>query len=79
MQCDRRLDLVGDDLGDQLAADREVRVGEVVHLRREHFGDAVGPPAVAARMCGVGVADASVNESPIATKRRHGCAVSLGT
>ena len=43
----RGLDLVVDDLRDELAADREIRVGEVVDLLRQHLGDPVGPAAVA--------------------------------
>ena len=42
---------------DELAAHGEVRVGEVVDLLREHFGDPVGPAAVAVRGFGLGVAD----------------------
>ena len=40
---------VVDDLPDELSAHREVRVGEVVDLLRQHLGDAVGPAAVSAR------------------------------
>ena len=58
LELERRLDLVGDDLGDELAAHREVRVGEVVDLLRQHLGDAVGPAAVAVGRGGLGVADA---------------------
>ncbi len=58
LEGDGRLDLVGDDLRDQLAADREVRVGEVVDLLRQHLGDAIGPAAMPAGGAGVGVADA---------------------
>ena len=58
LQRERRLDLIGDDLGDELAAHREVRVGEVVDLPGEDLGDAVGPAAVAAGRGRLGVADA---------------------
>ena len=58
LQRERRLELLVDDLLDELAAHREVRVGEVVDVLREHLGDAVGPAAVTAGHGRLGVADA---------------------
>ncbi len=58
LEGDGRFDLVRDDLCDQLAADGEVRVGEVVDLLREHLCDAVRPAAMAVGERGIGVADA---------------------
>ena len=57
-QRERRLELLVDDLLDELAAHREVRVREVLGALREHLRDAIGPAAVAARHGRLGVADA---------------------
>ena len=45
---ERRLELLGADLRDLAAADREVRVVESGLARGEHLGQAIGPAAVAA-------------------------------
>jgi D-alanyl-D-alanine carboxypeptidase (penicillin-binding protein 5/6) len=52
------LDLLVRDLGEEPPADREVRVGEALHLVRQHLGHAVGPAAVAGGAARLGVADA---------------------
>ena len=58
LRARRGVDLLRDDLPDEAPAHREVRVGEVHDLLREHFGDAVGPAAMAAGRVRLRVADA---------------------
>ena len=57
-QRERGLGLLRDDLGDELAAHREIGVGEIVDLPGEHLRHAVGPPAVTVGKARLRIADA---------------------